>query len=167
MGWRGINIDASETNLAAFNKKRPKDINILAAISDKISEETYYSFNEGALNTLKNNYTEIEKIRNYKLKNKTKLQTSTLEMILNTHNVKEIDFLDIDIEGYDYKCLIGLNIKKFKPKVILIELRTMEENERKLTKQFLEINNYKLFVSGINTSIYIYDDYLENNSLIQ
>ena len=35
---------------------------------------------------------------------------------------KEIDFLNIDTEGYDLEVLKGLDFKKYKPKLICVEL---------------------------------------------
>ena len=50
-GWRGVNIDAAPGSMKLFNKYRSRDINIEAAISNKIETLTYYKFNDPALNT--------------------------------------------------------------------------------------------------------------------
>src|SRR5437868_6288327 len=39
-GWRGINIDAMPGSMIAFDKMRPRDTNVEAAISDNDSEIT-------------------------------------------------------------------------------------------------------------------------------
>ena len=41
-GWRGINIDAMPGSMIAFDKLRPRDINIERPISDKKQILTYY-----------------------------------------------------------------------------------------------------------------------------
>ncbi|MCW5198180.1 hypothetical protein VU06_00335 [Desulfobulbus sp. F3] len=60
-GWHGINIDAMPRSMELFNKIRPRDINIEAAISDEKVELTYYMFDEPALNTLSKESAEITK----------------------------------------------------------------------------------------------------------
>ena len=54
---------------------------------------------------------------------KIKVQQKTLCSILETElsNITNIDILKIDIEGGELKCLHGLNLIKYKPKVILLE----------------------------------------------
>lgn len=50
-GWSGINIDAMPGSMSLFNKIRPRDINIEAAVSNEKEEVIFYIFNEVALNT--------------------------------------------------------------------------------------------------------------------
>jgi len=58
-----------------------------------------------------------------KIITKIKVQQKTLSSILETElsHVANIDILKIDIEGGELKCLLGLDLIKFKPKVILLE----------------------------------------------
>ena len=62
-----------------------------------------------------------------------------LNSILNSElsSVNDIDILKIDIEGGELKCLKGLNLEKYRPKIILLE---------NICKN-CEINNY-LFSKG-------------------
>lgn len=80
---------------------------------------------------------------------KIKVQQKTLSSILETElsHITNIDILKIDIEGGELKCLSGLNLIKYKPKVILLENIT---NDTK-------INNY-LYKFG-----YILDKHISYN----
>jgi len=49
------------------------------------------------------------------------VQTTTLNGILDSMNVTNIDFFSLDVEGYEIEVLKGLNMKKYCPKVMLIE----------------------------------------------
>jgi hypothetical protein len=42
MEWSGINIDAAPGSMNLFKKKRPRDINLEVAISDREEELTFY-----------------------------------------------------------------------------------------------------------------------------
>jgi len=45
----------------------------------------------------------------------------TLNSILEECNVESIDFFSLDVEGYEIEVLQGFNIKKYLPKILLIE----------------------------------------------
>lgn len=49
------------------------------------------------------------------------VKTITLRSFVKTNNIKKIDFLKIDIEGYDLMALKGFNFSDFKPKIIMCE----------------------------------------------
>jgi FkbM family methyltransferase len=159
-GWNGINIDAMPGSMKAFNKIRPKDINIECPISDTREELTYYSFNEPAINTFSK--LEAEKkdgLNNYKIIEKKKLTTSTLSDILDK-NLKvgqQIDFLTIDVEGLDFKVLKSANLTKYKPKVILIE--TLESSLNSIVNNeistYLASFGYSIYAKSVNTVFYV------------
>jgi len=50
-----------------------------------------------------------------------KIQVTTLNDILESQNVSNIDFFSLDVEGYELEVLKGLDLKRFIPKVILVE----------------------------------------------
>src|SRR5262249_40320034 len=50
-GRRGINIDPNPDGLAAFRRRRKRDINLQYGVADCEGELVYYMFNEPALNS--------------------------------------------------------------------------------------------------------------------
>ena len=58
------------------------------------------------------------------------IPTVSLPSLLEHHEVSQIDVLHIDREGYDWKILRQLNLKKFRPKLILLEYKHLQEAER-------------------------------------
>lgn len=50
-----------------------------------------------------------------------KIPVKTLDSILDKENPKSIDFLSLDVEGYELNVLLGIDFNKYKPKVILVE----------------------------------------------
>ena len=54
---------------------------------------------------------------------------------------KQIDFLSIDAEGADYEVLRSLDLKKYKPKLICIEIWGDWKNQKKN----LEIKKHKIY----------------------
>ena len=120
-GWNGINIDISKTSIDLFNISRKKDINLNLAISN-FDGETYYYENSpiNQQNSL---------IQTNDLQKKIKIQCLTLDTVLKNKDLEEFDFLNIDVEGNELEVLKGLNLKKFKPKLITIENNDLTINE--------------------------------------
>jgi hypothetical protein len=56
----------------------------------------------------------------------------TLSHIVKENNIKEIDFMSLDVEGYEVEVLKGIDLTaKWSPKVFLIEVYTNEIDELK------------------------------------
>ncbi len=158
-GWQGINIDVNEFSIDLFNFLRPKDINIQTAISDKPGEITfYYQKDFSQLNTTEKKIAKQSFNNNFKEKN---IKCETVNNILERSKFKDrqIDFLNIDIEGAEMKALNSLNFEKYSPKVICIEilgyrdLDPLERDEKiKNDEIYLFLNNkgYKKVWSGVS-----------------
>ena len=153
-GWNGINIDLDHTFIESFNFHRPNDYNIQIGISDVSGEqEMYYHHERSAINTL-------EGSRGNKARLKKKIITSTLNNIIekSIFKNKEIDYVSIDVEGFELNVLKGFDLKKYKPKALSIEFIDPEMRKEEFYHQ--NINNI------INSNLYKYmsdnDYYLVN-----
>jgi FkbM family methyltransferase len=164
IGWNGINIDAMPGSMKIFNKIRTRDINIEKPISNKKEILEYHIFDEPALNGFSKEFSEKrEKLSKHSIIERIKLETTTLEEILdnNLPDNQTIDFLSIDAEGLDFQVLNSNNFEKYKPRLILIEsvespLSTINEHEITI---FLKKNNYSIYAKSVNTLFYMIDDF--------
>tara|TARA_B100001057_G_scaffold86398_1_gene82313 strand:- start:1786 stop:2523 length:738 start_codon:yes stop_codon:yes gene_type:complete len=149
-GWKGINIDLDFNSIDMFNFFRSNDLNKQVALTDYDGEtELFFYHNRAAKNT-------ISKKFGYDAKLIKKIKTTTLDKIINDANLSEIeiDFLSIDVEGNELNVLKGFNLKKFKPKIILLEY--IEHNIKEFYQKdintiirseiylYMVANNYKL-----------------------
>jgi FkbM family methyltransferase len=156
-GWEGINIDINEFSIDLFNYLRPKDINLLTAISDQEGEITfYYQKQFSQLNTTDRKIAHAHFHGNFK---KRIVKCQTIHNILNNSIYKgtKIDFLNIDVEGAEMKVLKTLNFNMYDPSVICIEIlgyRNIDSREREIKIKNDEIykylinKNYKKVWSG-------------------
>lgn len=139
-GWHGINIDATPGSMKKFNKRRKRDINIEAVISEQTEELNLYLFENPALNTIC--FEQAEKyIKDGEiLKNKIIVKTKKLQDILNEHfdKFQSIDLLSIDVEGHDLTVLKSNDWDRYRPLFIFIECAEFDLNR---VNQF-EIYNY-------------------------
>ena len=153
-GWKGLNVDLSKVSVDLFRLARPKDYNIQAAITD-FDGETHF-FENGMINqqnTLENNGSNLKKI---------KIIAFTLQTLLEKLNINHIDFLNIDVEGSDYKVISGLNLNKIRPKMICIEENKYDIKEiiNDTIQGFMNSNDYFLFSRIGVSSIYV-DNYIK------
>jgi len=152
-GWNGINIDISSLSVDYFNYIRPDDININIAVTKKKSIKTiFYQKKKSPLNTLNFKLASKHFSLNFK---KKKIKSDTLTSIIDKTKFKgiKINFLNIDAEGGDFEVLKSLNFKKYKPKLICVEIIDNFNSSKKAIKKnkiykFLIQKKYKLVWSG-------------------
>jgi FkbM family methyltransferase len=116
-GWKGINIDLDFHTIDLFNYFRKNDSNINIGVSDKTGNEDLYFFhNRAAINTL-------SQLRGKNFKEIKKIKTDTLNNIIQATKFKDckIDFLSVDVEGYEMQVLKDFNFKKYCPDLIVVE----------------------------------------------
>ena len=152
-GWNGINIDISSLSVDYFNYIRPDDININIAVTEKKSIKTiFYQKKKSPLKTLNFKLASKHFSLNFK---KKKIKSDTLTSIIDKTKFKgiKINFLNIDAEGGDFEVLKSLNFKKYKPKLICVEIIDNFNSSKKAIKKnkiykFLIQKKYKLVWSG-------------------
>ena len=144
-GWRGVNIDMSKLSIDLFDVSRKEDVNIHSAVSSKNKIINYYTNKNLFLSA-----SIIQKKGSSKFKYKEQVSSKPLTKILDKtiYKDKQIDFLSIDAEGADYEVLKSLNFKKYKPKLICIEIWQDQIKEFNIKKheiyKFLFKKKYKL-----------------------
>ena len=150
-GWRGINIDAMPGSMKLFEKLRPQDLNLEMGISDDhIDRLQYFIFNEPALNTFSPEVAaEKNGTNNYKIIDTIDIPVMEIKEILTKYLPKNqtIDFMSIDVEGYDLKVLKSNNWSKFRPHIIAVEASHLLKLQLHLESDitvFLVKKNYEL-----------------------
>jgi FkbM family methyltransferase len=104
-GWRGLTIDPNKNMTRLHTLLRPRDTSITAAIGE-IGTGTYYRYSDGAFNTFSTSDAEERKKNSYlKLLGTDEVSFRPLRDILGENKIKQIDFLNIDVEGKDFEVL--------------------------------------------------------------
>ena len=143
--WRGINVDLNPITIELFNFFRSKDININCAISDKKTlKKLYFVDNLSPLNTLDQNHLKFLK-KNFLFKNRDfkekKIKTENVNNILKKYKFNKVDFLNIDLEGLEYEVIKSINFKKYKIKLICIEILDHNKISKNKSKKIHQILN--------------------------
>jgi FkbM family methyltransferase len=157
-GWRGINVDAAPGSMNMFNIFRSRDINIEKPVSDKIEKLKYYMFDQSRVNSFSESLAkERTETTPYKIIDIVEIETSTLKKILDEHLPENtvIDFISIDVEGYDFNVLLSNDWEKYIPRVIVIEeLESVDKGSSPSIYGFLTSKGYNLIAKTGNSCIY-------------
>ncbi len=119
-GWHGINVEPSPTYFAKLASTRPRDVNLNVAIGRSPGRRRFFEFPGTPLSTFKHEVTRAyEKLRH--VRNEIEVDVTTLADLCKEHAPDQIDFLKIDVEGWELDVIAGGDWQAFRPRVIVAE----------------------------------------------
>jgi len=158
-GWRGVNIDAMPGSMRKFERYRPRDINIEAAVGSAAGSATYYMFNEPALNTFDAALVAERQFPPWKVIRQVSLPIIPLADILGkvVPQGQAIDLLTVDVEGNDLEVLRSSDWKRFRPRIVLAETlgRRFDDLRADPAVMFLESLGYVPAAKTFNTTFMV------------
>lgn len=154
-GWRGINIEPGVSNYQRFLSARKRDININCGVAVIEGQIDYYQFEPSTLSTFSSLEAEGYQQQGFRLVEVKKVKVAPLSKILKKEGVKRIDFLSVDTEGFDLEVLKSNDWKKYRPRLICVEVATHENtNSARVIDDYLSSVGYKLKAQTALNSIY-------------
>jgi FkbM family methyltransferase len=157
-GWRGVNIDAMPGSMDAFRRVRPKDIKLEIAIAEEPGKMTFYVFNEPAFNTFDKELAYSRQTATRRVIKEIIIEVDTLKNVLTQHlpYQQTIDFLSIDIEGFDLSALKSNDWGHFRPKIVLSECygSSLSHLSQDPIVQFLGDQGYEIYAKTANTVVF-------------
>jgi hypothetical protein len=162
LGWSGLNVDASHSSIEQFRKERSKDVNVWCGIvGPKVKDEEldYYLFDPPAASTLSASQAEIwQRHFKWRLIEVTKVKVLGINELLETYvpDNKQIDYLNIDIEGLDEQIILAIDFTKYKPRVISVEIHFADLTQIAQNQVFQRLlsEGYKIFAVVLMTYIF-------------
>ena len=153
-GWQGLVVDANPRTIEKFQSIRPRDNSVWSALSDRHEKYQYLEYPVPGNNRLAPLGAEDEKsmIGEEPIK-RSPIESRTLDQILqeNYKVAPKIDFLSIDCEGYDHLVLKGLNLNKYRPRIICTEEMGRLCVDSEDTSKILLEHGYTVFAKlGLN-----------------
>lgn len=145
LGWRGINIDCDPVRIASFEKLRPQDVNICAAVGETIRDMIYLQYPMEVTDRIaepgEENLLSLEGEKPLKA---TPIRLRTLSDIIeqSAFRGEHFHYLNVDCEGHDLSVLKGFDFSRYSPDLITVEAHTKKE-QAELTA-FLECRGYEL-----------------------
>jgi FkbM family methyltransferase len=168
LGWKTICVEPLPFYYDLLHKNRPNAININAAVvaNENIS---VVNMNEDTFGV----YSSIETIDNITLKNafnnanipykkpkKIQVKGITLNKILTINSIKSdsIDCLSIDVEGLELEVLKSIDLKYYRPKLLVVEANN--EDKLEMIKKYLNELGYFMAIKKNINFFFVIDNHL-------
>lgn len=121
LGWRGVNVEPIKSRYNAFIDARPRDINLNKAVGLVAGTLQFYEcIEDSALSTL--DAATANSLRERGLSfDGYEVETITLQKIFDQWCPETVDFLKIDIEGFEGKLLNNFDLIKYRPRCLVVE----------------------------------------------
>jgi FkbM family methyltransferase len=143
--WTGVLIEPSVTAFEKCKSSRPNSTCFNAACVSNTYQREYITgdfdgVTMASVNGIRLNRTSLVSVK-----------ALTLESILDNINPLNIDLLSLDTEGYELPILEGLNLNKYRPNYMIIEIYREDFDK---TTEYLTKNNYILIenITNYNTT---------------
>jgi FkbM family methyltransferase len=128
LGWRGINVDCDPVKIARFQRLRPQDENICAAVAEKPGDMVYLEYSaEGLTNRIADaGEKDLLSGIGEKPLRVTPIKVTTLSEIVeqSVFRGQHFHYLNVDCEGQDLSVLKGLDFSRYSPELISVEAFT-------------------------------------------
>lgn len=150
-GWSGINIEPTRWIFELLKLTRPRDVTIPVGVSncDGVMQFREYPHGDGLSTFSAAMQQAYEKKDSYFTSDYVEYEVpvTTLAKIFAEQKVTSIDFMKVDVEGYEYEVLEGNDWKKYRPKVICIEANHIVKDWHPILKKA----SYEVaFFDGLN-----------------
>ncbi|GAB3544047.1 FkbM family methyltransferase [Spirosoma fluminis] len=153
-GWRGINLDAMPGSMAAFTEIRPRDINVETGLAEQEGTLPYYIFNQTGINTFSETFAAEMVAKGYALVEKKAVKARTLQSVLAEYLPANqvIDFMSLDVEGFELDVLRSNDWSTYRPRLIVVE--SLQLKNKTLLDNYLGQVNYGLIANTLNNLYY-------------
>jgi len=118
-GWRGVNVEPDQALHAAFVESRPRDINICAAVARTRGRVSFHATGIRGHGTLD---AELASARSDG-RPAERVPALMLSDVIDCHgpDAGDIDFLKIDVEGWEESVIASGDWARHRPRVLVIE----------------------------------------------
>jgi FkbM family methyltransferase len=121
-GWRGIAVEPLFEFRDAWEELRPEDILLDVAVAARAGERTLYVIAGEAsqLSTMDEGHAASWRAKGYRVVQRP-VPALTLNSILDSYLDSDLHALCLDVEGFEAQALMGLDLSRYRPWLMLIE----------------------------------------------
>lgn len=151
-GWLGINIEPDPTVFPTLAAARSKDINLQIGVGASEGTLPFYRMSASTLSTFDRGDAERNSGDSYRIEETILVPVRPLAAILADRRPQgDIDFMSVDVEGYEMEILGSNDWSRFRPLVLMIEIN---RNESKLMN-LMDRLGYILAVNNGTNAIFL------------
>jgi FkbM family methyltransferase len=144
--WNGILVEPIHSSYEKLKLNRPncKLFNYFLCNDkkEKIIMEYDHSYKNLMASIYKKKFFELKRPKT------TKVDTSNFNFVVEKSNFNQVDFLSLDVEGYELEILQSIDFKKYQPYAILIEVwkdKSFEIFDFLTKKNYIAVSNISNF----------------------
>jgi len=191
LGWNGVLIEPNHHTFKLLEKNRPNNFLFNDLVSN-VKTPLIYKYFENAINAVSGvesslsthhfeTYFESEKFCKENLhdssnkncfcwwkkqqpQGRISLIPKTFSEILKSTNIKEFDFLSLDVVGHEFEVLDSWDFS-IPINVILIETLGVQEEKENLCRKLLAEKNYTFYSKCAHNEIWIYKNFTIPNNM--
>jgi FkbM family methyltransferase len=123
-GWLGINIEPVARWHAELVSERRRDVNLAVGLGDSPGSLDFFDVSEldefAGESTFSREMAESLRARGVAPRHRT-VEVTTLAMVCEEHVTRDIDFLKVDVEGFELEVLSGGDWDRFRPVAVVVE----------------------------------------------
>jgi FkbM family methyltransferase len=123
-GWRGVLVEPQSSHYEKLRAQRPNSqvFQVACSAPENEGEMDLMLAAQNGSSTLQKKH----ETPDTRFVGSERVKVTTLDKILQTAGLRQIDFLSVDVEGHEIEVLRGLTFEKFSPSLVLIEDRVRD-----------------------------------------
>lgn len=151
-GWQGINIEPQPQLFAELQRERQRDINLNVCVGSQAGRQTLYITADQGTSTLDSTLAGLYQSAGRVTQEIDVEVVSLNDIWLQYVGKRRVDFLKIDVEGFEKEVLVNTDFAIVNPSILLIESVSPESQEPAyLDWEPLIAQHYRLFYfDGLN-----------------
>ncbi|HYD60215.1 MAG TPA: FkbM family methyltransferase [Noviherbaspirillum sp.] len=119
-GWHGINLEPVSQFFERLRKERPRDINLQMGAGATEGSFPFFDIPDSGLATSDPAVAEMHRKEGWNVR-QIQVQILPLAEICNRYVTGDIHFLKVDVEGAERAVLLGMDFRKWRPWVVVVE----------------------------------------------
>jgi FkbM family methyltransferase len=130
----------------AWREERPKSHFFSYLVTDQSGvEQTFFKSPNPGLSSTDKSMASGNVFGDVLEPEEVKIETITLDDLLDREGVERIDLLSMDIEGHEPAALAGFDIERFQPELVVVERKVVEStNTKDDVQRYFERHGYEL-----------------------
>jgi FkbM family methyltransferase len=121
LGWSGINIEPNPTFYQKLVAERPRDVNLNCGAGSTEEDAQYFQLPANELSSFDPDVRARAEAAGMSVVAQTVAVLPLTKILDRYGNGRSIDFLKIDVEGWEREVLTGLDLRRYRPTVIIVE----------------------------------------------
>jgi FkbM family methyltransferase len=158
-GYRGLCVDPLPRYRSLFERWRPQDRFVRIAIAEVAGELPFFEFESDVLSTLDPLLAALYERQGYRLRKRSSIRVERLDTVLEESGLQgPISLLSIDIEGHELSALKSLDLDRWQPTLICLEVSTADGRRDTATQDYLQEYGYTVALDlGLNLLLTRFD----------